>query len=144
MEVHSLMTICMRKTGSLLRLLLVLGCIQTLYGPGRSQAQTSVGPRQSSPIVLTGDNTRLVNCNPDNNSITVFDASTDTLSLVGSVTVGREPNSVAIHPNNVKAYVANSLDGTVSVVNLTTRTVTNMIPVGAEPMGVALSPNGTR
>src|SRR5436190_13985800 len=134
----------MRTTGLVLRVLVLLGCSAALGDPGRARAQTSVGPRQSSPIALTGNNSRLVNCNPDNNSITVFDATTDALSVVGTVTAGREPNSVAIHPNNTKAYVANSLDGTVSVVNLTTLAVTNRITVGAEPMAVALSPNGTR
>src|SRR5262249_22439075 len=44
-----------------------------------------------------------------------------------------------------KMYVANSFDGTVSVVELSlTFTVKSTFGVGAEPMAVALSPNGTR
>jgi YVTN family beta-propeller protein len=42
------------------------------------------------------------------------------------------------------AYVANSFDGTVSVVSLKNRKVKDVIKVGAEPSAVALSPNGTR
>src|SRR5262249_34390729 len=68
----------------------------------------------------------------------------DTPRMIGTVGVGREPNSVAVHPNNAKAYVANSLEGTVSVVDLNTLRVTRTITVGAEPMAVAVSPNGTR
>jgi YVTN family beta-propeller protein len=133
-----------RRSQPALRALALLGCILVASEPGSAWAQTSVGPRQSSPIALTNNNARLVNVNPDNNTISVFDATSDTLPLIGTVAVGGEPNSVAVHPNNTTAYVANSLDGTVSVVNLATLSVTQTIPVGAEPLGVALSPNGTR
>src|SRR5207253_10059853 len=54
--------------------------------------------------------------------------------------VGRDPSSVAIHPDGTKAYVANSFDGTVSIVNLTSLTVTGTFSVGTEPMAVTLSP----
>src|SRR5919197_19156 len=106
-----------RRSQPALRALALLGCILVASEPGSAWAQTSVGPRQSSPIAVTPNNSRLVNVNPDNNTISVFDATTDALTLVGTVAVGGEPNSVALHPNNTLAYVANSLGGTVSVVN---------------------------
>jgi YVTN family beta-propeller protein len=126
------------------RTLVVFGCLAAVSRPGTALAVTSVGPRQSSPIALTGDNSRLVSVNPDNNTITVFNSTTDALAVVGTVPVGTEPNSVAIHPDGTKAYVANSFSGSVSVVNLQTLSVVNTLTVGAEPMAVALSPNGTR
>lgn len=106
------------------------------------QSQT---PRQSSVIVLSDDGSRLVNVNPDLNSISIFSVITpDKLSLPNEVAVGGDPSSVAIHPDNRTAYVANARDGTVSVVDLVLRKVTDTWNVGAEPMGVALSPNGTK
>ncbi|MFF3684429.1 YncE family protein, partial [Streptomyces sp. NPDC002187] len=38
------------------------------------------------------------------------------------------------------AYVANSVDGTVSVIDTATNTVTTTIPVGSGPFGVAVTP----
>ena len=58
--------------------------------------------------------------------------------------VGREPTSIAAHPDNNTAYVANAGDGTVSVLNIPSGKVRGTIRVGAEPMAVALSPNGSR
>ena len=111
-------------------------------GVAATQAQ---GPRQSTPIVLSDDGSRLVNVNPDLNSISIFSVITpDKLSLPNEVAVGGDPSSVAIHPDNRTAYVANSRDGTVSVVDLVLRKVTDTWNVGAEPMGVAVSPNGTK
>lgn len=46
--------------------------------------------------------------------------------------------------NGSAAYVANSGDGTVSVLDTVTKTVTQTITVGTTPTGVALTPDGTR
>lgn len=127
-----------------LRWLTAAACCAATLAANPVLAQTSVGPRQSSTIALTGNNQLLVNVNPDINTITLVDVSTDMPVLVAQVPVGRDPSSVAIHPNNTTAYVSGALAGTVSVVDLTTRSVTATIAVGAEPSAVALSPNGTR
>lgn len=100
-------------------------------------------PSRSSPIALSQSQVFLVNVNPESDSITVFDAQADPTKLA-EVAVGGDPESVAIHPDSTKAYVANAQDGTVSVVDLATRQVTSTITVGAEPMAVAVSPNGSR
>ena len=105
---------------------------------------TSVGPRQSSPVALSGDSQRLINVNPDSNSVSVFDVTTDTPVKVAEVAVGKDPGSVAIHPDGTRAYVANAFDGTVSIIDLTYYGVSTTINVGVEPMALALSPNGTR
>jgi len=105
---------------------------------------TAQGPRQSSPIVLSDNGAFLVNVNADANTITVFDATGAVPVKISEIPVGSEPSSVAIRPDNVTAYVANAGQGTVSVVNLPSQTVTSTISVGAEPVAVALSPNGTR
>ncbi|MGH8527225.1 MAG: YncE family protein, partial [Gammaproteobacteria bacterium] len=85
-------------------------------------------PSQSSPIALSGDDVFL----------------SGGPNRIGEVSVGRDPVSVAIHPGRPVAYVANSQDGTISVVDLPTRQVLRTLNVGAEPSAVAFSPNGTR
>jgi YVTN family beta-propeller protein len=97
-------------------------------------------------IATSGNDLFLVNVNPSANSVTVFLAHPRLPAPVKYVEigVGRDPSSVAIHPNNTTAYVANALDGTVSVVDLPGKRVTATFAVGVEPQGLVLSPNGTR
>jgi YVTN family beta-propeller protein len=102
-----------------------------------------VGPTHSSPIALAANDAFLVNVNPEADTISVFSVLPEPTKLA-EVTVGGDPSSVAIHPDSVTAYVANARDGTVSVVDLQSRTTEASIDVGAEPSGVAISPNGTR
>ena len=99
-------------------------------------------PSQSSPIALSGDDVFLVNVNPEVNTVTIFLSGGP--NRIGEVTVGKDPVSVAIHPSRPIAYVANSEDGTLSVVDLPGRRVVRTINVGAEPSAVAFSPNGSR
>jgi YVTN family beta-propeller protein len=85
--------------------------------------------------------------NPDNNSVTLFEVAGDVNRRIGSVEVGQEPNGVAMLPDGSKAYVANTISGTVSVLSITrdaAPTVDTAIPVGTEPYGLALTPYGTK
>jgi YVTN family beta-propeller protein len=58
--------------------------------------------------------------------------------LVGTVTVGSVPEALGIRPDGERVYVANTGDGTVSVVDPAARSVLTTIPVGAAPMGVVV------
>jgi YVTN family beta-propeller protein len=51
---------------------------------------------------------------------------------------------VAVTPDGNTVYVANFIDGTVSVIATATDTVTATIPVGSGPLGVAVTPDGSR
>jgi YVTN family beta-propeller protein len=71
-------------------------------------------------------------------------------TVTHSITTGRKPMHVAMNPNGKHAYVSNAGDGTVAVVDTTTKAVTATITVG-DPLeagtGVgagplAISPNG--
>ena len=50
----------------------------------------------------------------------------------------------AIVVNAQTAYITNSFDGTVSVINVATNTVTATIAVGSGPEGVSVSPDGSK
>src|SRR5262245_41186113 len=117
----------------------------SLYLSGVALAVPVPGPLQSSPIALSNNGKRLLNVNPAADTVTLFKVKANgSLQKIAEIPVGDEPNSVAIHPNNKKAYVANALSGTVSILNLTSQTVTNTINVGVEPRALVLSPNGTQ
>src|SRR5207237_3789637 len=69
--------------------------------------------------------------------------------LLARVPVQTEPNSVAMLPDGSKAYVANTVSGTVSVIPLNIQNgiisrPSKHIPVGVEPYGLALTPNGKK
>src|SRR5262245_11039580 len=85
----------------LISFLALLGILYWLTNAAASDhpSATSLGPRQSSPIALTVDDSKLVNVNPEANTISVFDTSSSMLVKLGEVKVGRDPESVAIQPN---------------------------------------------
>jgi YVTN family beta-propeller protein len=117
-----------------------------LSSQGAASARFS-GPINSQPIALSADDSLLAVCNPDNNSVSFFDVRGDANRRLAELQVGTEPNGVALSPDGTRAYVANTVSGTVSVVSVNrggrARVLTN-IPVGTEPFGVAITPNGTR
>jgi len=107
------------------------------------------GATNSQPLALDGNGTLLAVANPDNNSVTFFDVTADRNRRLREVTVGREPNGVALNPLGTRAYVSNTVSGTVSVLNVGRNTpnvarVAVDIKVGTEPYGIALTPNGTK
>ena len=107
------------------------------------------GPTSSQPLALPADDSFLAAVNPDNNSVSFFDLRFDRNRRLAEVPVQVEPNGVAVLPDGSKAYVANTVSGTVSVIplrianGLISKPSTH-IPVGTEPYGLALTPNGTK
>ncbi|MGA1975344.1 MAG: beta-propeller fold lactonase family protein [Conexivisphaerales archaeon] len=62
-------------------------------------------------------------------------------TVVGTVTVGDQPHSVAYDPSNGYLYVANFGPNTVSVIDgATNKVVGSAIAVGVEPIGIAYDP----
>lgn len=110
---------------------------------------TFAGPTSSQPLALTADDAFLVVANPDNNSVSFFDMRSDRNRKLAEVPVQTEPNGVAILPDGSKAYVANTVSGTVTVIPLNLRNGSISKPskhilVGTEPYGIAMAPNGKK
>ena len=107
------------------------------------------GPTNSQPLALSANGAFLVVANPDNNSASFFDLRSDRNRKVAEVTVQTEPGGAAFMPNGRKAYVANTVAGTVSVINVNiaggaVSPVSKNIVVGTEPYGLCLTPNGAK
>jgi YVTN family beta-propeller protein len=106
------------------------------------------GPTASQPLALTGDDAFLLVVNPDNNTLTAFDVRADRNRKLLELPVQAEPNGVAVLPDGTKAYVANTVSGTVTALRLNLRNgsvrLIRHIPVGTEPYGVAVTPNGRK
>ena len=98
----------------------------------------------SAPLALDRTNQFLWAVNPDNDSVSVFLVGNNANQKLTEVLVGDEPQSVALARDYSKAYVANTVSGTVSVINTNGYGILKTIEVGTEPWALALTPNGTR
>lgn len=80
--------------------------------------------------------------------VNVIDTATNT--VIGSpITVGVEPQSIAVDPTGTNAYVVNSADGTISVIDTATNTVASTIQVSIDndsafPEQILFNATGTR
>jgi uncharacterized protein (TIGR03437 family) len=122
----------------------------TSANPTRVWAQSIrfTGPMSSQPLALSADDSLLLVANPDNNTVTLFDVKNGNARLV-EIPVGKEPNGVALSPDGSRGYVANTVDGTVSVIGIDRSryngsAVSATIRVGTEPYGIAITPGGTK
>ena len=75
------------------------------------------GATSSQPLALSADDSLLLVANPDNNSVSLFDLKNGGAQLA-EIPVGKEPNGVALSPDGTRGYVANTVDGTVTVLNI--------------------------
>jgi uncharacterized protein (TIGR03437 family) len=107
------------------------------------------GPTSSQPIALSADDWLLAVANPDNDSVSIFDVRGGANTRVAQVTVGVEPNGVAVSPDGSRVYVANTVSGTVTVlaadrINSLYGGAVATIAVGTEPYALALTPSGRK
>jgi YVTN family beta-propeller protein len=58
---------------------------------------------------------------------------------VATILVGFGPNGVAVTPDGTRAYVTNTIDGTVSVISTASNKVVATIPVGNFPLAVSFA-----
>ena len=74
-------------------------------------------------------------------SVLVIDTAT---SAVKSIAVGHYPWDVAVSQDGRRAYIANCLDNSVSIVDSASDTVTGTVTVGTYPCRIAVSADGSR
>ena len=107
-----------------------------------------VSSTSSQSLALTADGAFMVVANADNHSVSFFDLRADKNRKLAEVPVGTEPSGVAFMPDGSKAYVANTVSGTVSMMrtSLANGSIARPvhISVGAEPSALVLTPNGKK
>ena len=122
---------------------------------GDALAQSWGRPTHSSPIALSLNNRLLWSVNPADDSVSVF--RTDSNVRLAKITVGDEPQSIALNADNTLAFVANAAGGSVTVIRIndpawgtfsaavdTAWGQAGHIPTGAEPYNIVISPDGRR
>jgi YVTN family beta-propeller protein len=143
-----------------LRLGLALTAFLVVLGaaPGPADAATPkkfAAPTYSSPIAMSRDGRLIWVVNPGGDNVAIINASTN--AVIKRITVGDEPQGVALDPENRYAYVANAAEGTVSVIRILNPKPSTFrariardlgrrgkFLTGAEPWNIVASPDGNR
>jgi YVTN family beta-propeller protein len=103
----------------------------TLQVVGRKVMDNCLGAVRVLPTPGDG-RTLVVNC-ADNGRVLIVD--TDTLTIRHSMSVGTLPIGITV-PDDRFAYVANMLDDTISVIDISRGAVARTIPAGDDPDGI--------
>lgn len=106
---------------------------------------TAALPRHSTSILheaAPAGGRRLWCVNPDNDSVSVFDAVTRV--RLAEIPVGRQPRTLALAPDG-RLWVVNVESASLSIIDTTMRTVTALVPLprGSRPFGLVFDPAGT-
>ena len=100
-------------------------------------------PRNSSTLVVESSSgaDRIWNVNPDNDSVSVSDASG---ALLAEIPVGDAPWALAKQPGASRVFVSNKSDATISVIDATSLSITRTVTLarGAAPHGIVFSADG--
>ncbi|MGB1191637.1 MAG: LamG-like jellyroll fold domain-containing protein, partial [Pseudomonadales bacterium] len=109
--------------------------LQTVHLPVSSER-----PMSSSTIVYDSVLNRVWNVNPDNDSVTVIDAST--LAKIGEYSVGDHPRTLAISEDG-SIWVVNQDDATISVLSASDGSLIQTITLayGSAPYGITSATN---
>ncbi len=114
--------------------------VQSVYLPLAAARPTASSALAFEP--RTTGNARLWVVNPDNDSVTVFDAVTH--ARLREINVGAAPRAIAVAPNGL-IWVSNRQSATVSVIDPNTFAISNTLalPRASQPYGLAFVPGGT-
>ncbi|HEY5567474.1 MAG TPA: cytochrome D1 domain-containing protein [Gammaproteobacteria bacterium] len=108
----------------------------TLQVAARALMPNCLGAVRVVPTPVDGG-TLVVNC-ADNGRVLLVDART--LNVTHEIPVGTLPIGITV-PDDRFAYVANMVDDTISVIDITRGIVVRTIPAGDEPDGIAFLPD---
>ncbi|MDZ4671976.1 MAG: beta-propeller fold lactonase family protein [Phototrophicales bacterium] len=113
---------------------LLLGTVSAQERPLYALPDANTRTVHSASIALTSTGRFIAVANFLNDTVSLFDLQVR--ASVAEIPVGDDPRSVAFSPNNQLLLVVNRGSGTLSIVDVPTRTVTNTYTVGILPYGV--------
>lgn len=107
--------------------------------PASAQPYVNFEGKQTSPVRLSADGTRLFTVNTPDNRLSVFNVTNSRNPvLIAEIPVGLEP--VSVNPlNNDEVWVVNEVSDSVSVVSVSRHAVIDTIPAGDEPADVVFA-----
>jgi DNA-binding beta-propeller fold protein YncE len=90
------------------------------------------------PVALSPDGTRLVVCNLPNDRLDVFDVTSGLPVLAGNIPVGLDPVTVRFR-TATELWVANTISGSISVVDLPSLRVVNTLSTTNQPSDIVFA-----
>ena len=126
-----------------LSLALVLGTSQAQAQTGATAAYAHFEARQTHPIGLTPDGTRLLALNSPEGRLSVFDVSNPanpTPVLLAEIPVGLEPVSLQARTND-EVWVVNEVSDSLSIVSLSLGATVATLSVPDEPADIVFAQN---
>jgi YVTN family beta-propeller protein len=88
------------------------------------------GQNRTHMLLIAKDGRTIYTANVESNSISVLDKSADGKNWsITNIAVGKGPEGMDLSPNGKELWAANSHDGTVSIIETTTKKVTQTIDV---------------
>ena len=116
--------------------LVLLICVAGALSPLCAQTFVNFEAKQTAPVRLSPDGSRLFAVNTPDNRLSVFDVSNpQNPILIAEIPVGMEP--VSVNPrNNDEAWVVNEVSDSVSIVSVSAHVVTDTLYVKDEPADV--------
>ncbi|HXU75537.1 MAG TPA: hypothetical protein VN794_03170, partial [Methylomirabilota bacterium] len=103
-------------------------------------------PTASGPIAINTNDHLIWVVNPSANNVAVI--RPDLNALLATIPVGKEPQGVALTPDNQYAYVANAADNSVTIIQINdpawgtfSASVVTNLTTGAEPWNIVCSPD---
>jgi YVTN family beta-propeller protein/VCBS repeat-containing protein len=94
----------------------------------------------TAPNAVVATNTRVYVANKAAGTVTVIDATNNT--VIGTIAVGATPDALTVKPDGTRLYVSSSAGNTVTVVNTGTNTVAATLAVAA-PSAMAINASGS-
>ena len=88
-----------------------------LHRPASAATTPYGGPFSNQPIALSWDDSQLAVCNPEANTVSIFQVAGDKNTKVAELAAGKEPAGVAWSPDGTSLYVAAQADGVVAVIS---------------------------
>src|SRR5436190_2431079 len=114
-------------------------CVAGLIAPLYAQPFVNFEAKQTEPVRLSPDSSRLFAVNTPDNRLSVFDVSNPhNPILMAEIPVGVEP--VSVNPiSNDEAWVVNEVSDSVSIVSVSQHMVTDTLYVKDEPADVVFA-----
>ncbi|NCN83941.1 MAG: YncE family protein [Sphingomonadales bacterium] len=105
----------------------------------------SLAPARRPHGILWLDDGRIITTTEGSDNITIVSPPTDEEQArrVATIATGQKgSHMLVVTPDKARAFVTNMQSGTVSVLDLVTRTKIADLPAGTEPEGLAITPDG--
>jgi YVTN family beta-propeller protein len=105
-----------------------------------------IGQNRTHMLVLSKEGHTIYTSNVNSDSVTVVSANADRSQWTNTaIAVGKGPEAIDISPDGLQVWVGNSGDGTVSIIDTTSKAVVGTVSAGTKHMNrLKFTPDGRR